>query len=190
VGYHYAVRTIHSASDLRIALPVGKTVGFVPTMGALHEGHLTLLRRAKAENDIVVMSLFVNPTQFNDPEDFEKYPRDEARDTRLAVSAGVDYIFSPSMTDMYPKGFDTVVVVRGLTDVLEGASRPGHFTGVATIVAKLLNIVRPMRAYFGETAGHPPARNRPRHRYGNRPMHHRSRTGRPRHVVAQRPPLA
>lgn len=126
-----------------------KTVGFVPTMGALHEGHRSLLRRAKAENDIAIMSLFVNPTQFTEVEDFEKYPRDPSRDEAVASEDGVDYVFEPTMAEMYPKGFDTVVVVRALSDKLEGASRPGHFTGVATVVSKLLLIAQADRTYFG-----------------------------------------
>jgi pantoate--beta-alanine ligase len=128
----------------------GKTIGFVPTMGAFHDGHLTLMRRARAECDVVVASLFINPTQFNDARDFERYPRDEARDAALAAEAGVDWLFVPSPAEMYPDGFDTVVAVRGLSDRLEGASRPGHFNGVATVVAKLLNIAQADRAYFGE----------------------------------------
>jgi len=141
---------IDNIAALRDTLRGAGSIGFVPTMGALHHGHVSLLTRARAENDLVVLSSFVNPTQFNDPEDFEKYPRDPMRDADMAAVAGVDYLFNPSMNHIYPKGFDTVVVVRGLTDVLEGASRPGHFTGVATVVAKLLNIVGPTRAYFGE----------------------------------------
>jgi pantoate--beta-alanine ligase len=119
-------------------------------MGALHEGHLSLLRRAREENDIVVMTLFVNPTQFNDPKDFEKYPRDDERDTELAMAEGVDVLFLPEPSDIYPKGFDTVVVVRALSERLEGASRPGHFSGVSTVVSKLLNLITPDKAYFGE----------------------------------------
>ena len=119
-------------------------------MGALHEGHASLLRRARTENEIVVLSSFVNPTQFNDPDDFDKYPRNPEADAQIALDAGVDILFNPAMADIYPKGFDTVVVVRALTDVFEGASRPGHFTGVATVVTKLLNIVGATRAYFGE----------------------------------------
>ncbi|HEY3331315.1 MAG TPA: pantoate--beta-alanine ligase [Capsulimonadaceae bacterium] len=142
--------TADSIVSLRTSLTPGKTVGFVPTMGAFHEGHLSLIRQARAENDIVVVSLFVNPTQFNDPEDFEKYPRDYDRDAALAIGAGADVLFLPTMEEMYPNGFDTVVVVRALTDVLEGASRPGHFTGVATVVTKLLNIAGATRAYFGQ----------------------------------------
>ena len=136
-------------AEIAAARRLGKTVGFVPTMGALHEGHRALLRRAKAENDVAVMSLFVNPTQFNDIKDFEKYPRDPARDQAIAAEDGVDYIFEPDMAQMYADGFDTVVVVRGLSDKLEGASRPGHFQGVATVVTKLLNIAQADRAYFG-----------------------------------------
>ena len=125
-------------------------MGLVPTMGAFHEGHLALMRKAKAENDIVVVTLFVNPTQFTDLEDFERYPRDAMQDARMAEAAGVDFLFMPSPEVMYPKGFDTVVVVRALSERLEGVSRPGHFAGVATVVAKLLHIAQADRAYFGE----------------------------------------
>lgn len=149
-GYHHLMITVNTIADVRTAVGRGRTVGFVPTMGALHEGHLSLIRRARAENDLVIMSLFVNPTQFNDIEDFEKYPRDYERDATLAEETGCDVLFLPTPELMYPKGFDTVVVVRALTDVLEGASRPGHFTGVATVVTKLLNIAQATRAYFGQ----------------------------------------
>jgi len=146
--------TYERIADLRHALNkergLGKTIGFMPTLGALHEGHLSLLRRAREENDLVVMSVFVNPTQFNQIEDYEKYPRDLERDKKLAAGVGTQIVFAPSMEEMYPEGFDTVVAVRGLSDILEGASRPGHFQGVATVVAKLLNIVQPTRAYFAE----------------------------------------
>jgi pantoate--beta-alanine ligase len=139
--------------DLRVRLTTlrrsGGRVGFVPTMGALHEGHRGLLRRARADNDAVVMSLFVNPTQFTDLDDYEKYPRNPDADYAAAEAEGVDFIFEPDMAEMYPTGFDTVVVVRGLSDKLEGKSRPGHFQGVATVVTKLLNIVQADRAYFG-----------------------------------------
>lgn len=127
----------------------GKSIGVVPTMGAFHQGHLDLMRRAKAENDIVIVTLFVNPTQFNDADDFDKYPRDLDADSRMAEDAGVDYLFTPSPTEMYAKEFDTVVVVRALSDRLEGKSRPGHFAGVSTVVTKLLNIAQADRAYFG-----------------------------------------
>ena len=135
---------------LRAARRADKTVGLVPTMGAFHEGHLTLMRRAKSENDLALVTLFVNPTQFNDIEDFDRYPRDPESDARQAAEAGVDFLLTPSPEEMYPKGFDTVVVVRALSDRLEGASRPGHFQGVSTVVTKLLGIAGADRAYFGE----------------------------------------
>ena len=126
------------------------TVGLVPTMGALHEGHLSLIRAARAANDVVVVSIFVNPTQFGPREDFARYPRDLERDRRLCEEAGADLIFSPSGDEMYPEGFSTWVDVEGLTVGLCGRSRPGHFRGVCTVVGKLLNICGPDRAYFGE----------------------------------------
>jgi len=148
------MQTFTEIAPLRAALAdarrAGRTVGLVPTMGAFHEGHLTLMRRAKSECDVVVVTLFVNPTQFNDLDDFDRYPRDPARDAQMAEAEGVDILFTPSPDEIYPKGFDTVVVVRALSERLEGASRPGHFAGVATVVAKLLGIARPDRAYFGE----------------------------------------
>jgi pantoate--beta-alanine ligase len=128
----------------------GNTIAVVPTMGAFHEGHLTLMRRARQECGLVVVTLFVNPTQFNNPEDFRKYPRDMARDASMAQDAGVDLLFTPKPEEIYPAGFNTTVTVSGISDRLEGASRPGHFAGVATVVAKLLNIVGADRAYFGE----------------------------------------
>jgi len=131
----------------------GKTIGFVPTMGYLHEGHLSLMRRARRETDIVVISIFVNPTQFGPREDFKKYPRDFKRDSALARSCGVDIIFYPSGKAVYPPDHHTYVNVERLTEVLCGASRPGHFRGVTTIVAKLFNIVRPGIAYFGRKDG-------------------------------------
>jgi pantoate--beta-alanine ligase len=124
-------------------------VGFVPTMGYLHEGHLSLVRAAREDNPNVVASIFVNPTQFGPGEDFERYPRDEERDVSLLRDAGVDVVFMPSVEEMYPDGASTFVVVEGITDVLEGAHRPGHFRGVTTVVAKLFNVVQPTRAYFG-----------------------------------------
>lgn len=127
----------------------GQSIGLVPTMGYLHEGHLTLARTARGQNDVVIMSIFVNPTQFGPGEDLERYPRDLERDKRLAAAAGVDAIFAPSVEEMYPSGYATYVQVEGLSDVLCGASRPGHFRGVATVVSKLFNIVQPDRAYFG-----------------------------------------
>jgi pantoate--beta-alanine ligase len=131
----------------------GKTVGFVPTMGFLHEGHLSLLRQAKTAQDIVVASIFVNPLQFGPDEDYAAYPRELPRDSRLAAGAGVDILFVPSVEELYPDGFRrilTSVEVREVSDVLCGASRPGHFRGVATVVAKLFNIVEPDTAYFGQ----------------------------------------
>ena len=126
------------------------SIGLVPTMGALHDGHLALLRAARAENDTVVMSLFVNPAQFAETGDLARYPRDEARDLELAREAGVDLVFTPSADEMYPPGFQTWVDVTELGSVLEGRFRPGHFRGVATIVLKLFTIVRSTRAYFGQ----------------------------------------
>lgn len=128
----------------------GRRVGLVPTMGALHEGHLHLIRRARAENEVVVLSIFVNPLQFDRKDDLKGYPRDLGRDKMLASREGVDLLFAPTVEEMYPEGFSTHVEVKGLTDGLCGASRPGHFHGVATVVAKLLNIIRPDRAYFGQ----------------------------------------
>ncbi|RYD02832.1 hypothetical protein N752_22725 [Desulforamulus aquiferis] len=127
-----------------------KTVGLVPTMGYLHEGHLALVREARQCCDFVVMSIFVNPTQFGPKEDFGSYPRDLQRDSALAADAGVDIIFAPEVEEMYPQGFRTSVDVEGITDVLCGAARPGHFRGVATVVTKLFNIVQPDRAFFGQ----------------------------------------
>ena len=127
-----------------------KTVGFVPTMGALHEGHLTLVKEARAANDVVVVSIFVNPTQFNDKSDLDKYPRDLTADAAMLAEYDVDYIFAPERHEIYPDGFAAYVNVEGLTDMLEGESRPGHFRGVATVVTILFNTVRPDRAYFGQ----------------------------------------
>lgn len=128
----------------------GKRIGFVPTMGALHEGHLSLIRLAKKCSDFVVVSIFVNPTQFGLKEDYKKYLRDLKRDAALCQTAGADMIFSPAPEEIYPKGFSTYVNVVGLTEGLCGASRPGHFKGVATVVAKLFNIVQPDVAVFGQ----------------------------------------
>ncbi|HEY2963487.1 MAG TPA: pantoate--beta-alanine ligase [Pyrinomonadaceae bacterium] len=127
-----------------------RTVGLVPTMGALHEGHLSLVREARRMCDIVVVSVFVNPTQFGPGEDFEHYPRDLTKDTALLTDYNVDYIFAPPIEEIYPKGFSTYVNVEGLSEQLEGASRPGHFRGVATVVTILLNTVRPDFAFFGQ----------------------------------------
>ncbi len=127
-----------------------RTVGLVPTMGALHEGHLSLVREARRMCDVVVVSVFVNPAQFGPGEDFEHYPRDLTKDTALLTDYNVDYIFAPPVEEIYPKGFGTYVNVEGLSEQLEGASRPGHFRGVSTVVTILLNTIRPDFAFFGQ----------------------------------------
>ena len=128
----------------------GRIIGFVPTMGALHAGHLSLMRAARAQCDTLVVSIFVNPTQFGPAEDFEKYPRDLQKDAALLTGESVDYLFAPTVNDIYPPGSSTFITVEGLSEQLEGASRQGHFRGVATVVAILLNIVRPDIAFFGQ----------------------------------------
>jgi pantoate--beta-alanine ligase len=145
------MRTVASIQELRALLKDvrPKTVGFVPTMGYLHEGHLSLVDKAKEMADIVVMSIFVNPLQFGPNEDLDSYPRDIERDSRLAESRGVDILFFPPVEEMYPPGSKTIVSVKDITDALCGASRPGHFDGVATVVTKLFNIVQPDYAFFG-----------------------------------------
>jgi len=137
-------------AELDAARARGASIGFVPTMGALHEGHLALIRAARERDDVVVVSIFVNPTQFNASEDLQKYPRDLARDLALAEGAGADLVFAPPAGEMYLPGASTWVDVEGLTEGLCGAARPGHFRGVCTVVTKLFNIVGPHRAYFGE----------------------------------------
>lgn len=127
-----------------------KTVGFVATMGALHEGHIALVKEARASCDIVIVSIFVNPKQFNESSDLERYPRDLTVDAALLAEYDVDYVFAPESGEIYPDGFSTYVNVEGLGDVLEGVSRPGHFRGVATVVTILFNTIRPDRAYFGQ----------------------------------------
>jgi pantoate--beta-alanine ligase len=127
-----------------------KTIGFVPTMGALHEGHLRLVSEARQMCDVVIVSIFVNPTQFNDPKDLEKYPRDLTADAALLAEYQVDYVFAPSVEEIYSPGASTFVYVEGITETLEGASRPGHFRGVATVVTILFNTVRPDFAFFGQ----------------------------------------
>jgi pantoate--beta-alanine ligase len=146
------VRVLRTIADVRDALrDAPRPVGLVPTMGALHAGHLSLLERARRDSATVVMSLFVNATQFAADEDLASYPGDEARDAELAREAGVDLLFAPSSSEIYPDGFATTVVVAGVSEPLEGARRgPEHFHGVATIVTKLLNIVGPQLAYFGQ----------------------------------------
>jgi pantoate--beta-alanine ligase len=144
------MKTLRTIDDVRGALADSGEVGLVPTMGAFHEGHLSLFAAARAENEIVVVSLFVNPAQFGPEEDLDRYPRDEERDTELAEQAGVDFLFAPPVDELYPAGFDTWVDVGELGRRLEGEFRPGHFRGVATVCCKLFNIVRPARAYFGQ----------------------------------------
>lgn len=146
------LRTIREVrAAIREARAAGEAIGLVPTMGAFHDGHLSLMRAAREASDLVVVSLFVNPTQFSANEDLSAYPRDEARDAGLAEAAGVDILFAPTASEIYPDGFATNIHVAGLTDVLDGASRGAHhFDGVATVVTKLFGIVRPDAAYFGQ----------------------------------------
>lgn len=148
------MQTFTTIADLRAALAPhrldGRTVGLVPTMGYLHVGHMALARRALAENDIVVATIFVNPLQFGANEDLARYPRDLARDQAMLEAEGVHYLFAPGVADMYPRPMETVIDVPTLGAELEGAVRPGHFAGVATVVTKLFNIAGPDRAYFGE----------------------------------------
>jgi pantoate--beta-alanine ligase len=143
-------RTIDELRALLEPLDVGFTTGLVPTMGAFHEGHLSLFRAARVEQDTVVASLFVNPAQFGPSEDLTRYPRDEAHDLKLAEAEGVDFVFAPAAGELYPPGYQTWVDVDELGSVLEGAHRPGHFRGVATVCLKLFHIVRPQAAYFGQ----------------------------------------
>lgn len=138
------------ATLVKILKKEGKSIGFVPTMGYLHEGHMSLVKAAKKHTDVVVLSIFVNPLQFGPKEDFKKYPRDIKRDEALAGDAGVDIMFCPSVSEIYPEGYATYVNVENFTDKLCGVSRPEHFKGVATVIAKLFNIVKPDMAYFGQ----------------------------------------
>ncbi len=144
------MKTLRTTTELRSELAARAGVGLVPTMGAFHEGHLSLIRAARAECETVVVSVFVNPAQFAAGEDFERYPRDEARDALLAEEAGADLVFAPAVDELYPAGYQTWIDVRELGAALEGVHRPGHFRGVATVCCKLFNIVRPERAYFGQ----------------------------------------
>ncbi len=143
------MKILRDAAAVRTAVAGAGRVGLVPTMGAFHEGHLSLIRAARAACDVVVVWLFVNPTQFNESSDLVNYPRDEERDAALAAESGADILFAPTVEAVYPAGFATTVTVAGLGDILEGAHRPGHFTGVATVVAKMLNMVGPQVAFFG-----------------------------------------
>jgi pantoate--beta-alanine ligase len=144
------MNTLRTIPELRDALRESSTVGLVPTMGAFHGGHLALFAAARAECDVVVASLFVNPAQFGPDEDLERYPRNEARDALIAEEAGVDFLFVPIVGELYPEAYQTWVDVEELSRPLEGEHRPGHFRGVATVCLKLFNIVRPQRAYFGQ----------------------------------------
>jgi pantoate--beta-alanine ligase len=148
------MRTVRTVEALRAQLgparQAERTIGLVPTMGAFHAGHVSLMERARETTDVVVVSLFVNPTQFDQSGDLAAYPRDEARDARLAEAEGVDVLFAPPVEEVYPDGFQTTVTVGALAQPLEGTQRPGHFDGVATVVTKLLNMVGPDVAFFGQ----------------------------------------
>lgn len=146
------MQRIHTIAEMKSACRqlAGRTLGFVPTMGALHEGHLSLVRASKARCDVTAVSIFVNPLQFGPSEDLAKYPRTLERDAQLLEELGVDLLFTPGVDEMYPSGAKTYVLVNELSDKLDGASRPGHFRGVATVVAKLFEIVRPDYAFFGQ----------------------------------------
>lgn len=145
------IRTVKGLRDaLAQARQAGKSIGLVPTMGALHAGHMSLVERARNDNDVVVVSVFVNPTQFNNAHDLATYPRTEARDCALLESAGVDFAFVPTVSEMYPEPDTRVFDLGPVAEVMEGPMRPGHFNGVAQVVSKLFDIVRPTRAYFGE----------------------------------------
>ncbi len=148
------IQTVRTLAELRSITrawkAAGDMVGVVPTMGALHEGHLSLARRAKAECDRVIATIFVNPKQFNNPDDLKKYPRSEAADTALLDSVGVDVVFIPDVDQVYPEGFNSTVAVGGVSEPLEGRMRPGHFDGVATVVTKLFGMTMADRGYFGQ----------------------------------------
>lgn len=148
------MRVIETVADLKAVIRMqkktGKSIGLVPTMGYLHEGHISLVKTSIHDNDFTIISVFVNPTQFGPNEDYSNYPRSIEKDSRMAAAAGADIIFAPSAKEMYPEGYSTFVNVEGITEIMCGKSRPGHFRGVATVVLKLLNIVEPDNAYFGQ----------------------------------------
>jgi pantoate--beta-alanine ligase len=145
------MKVVRTVADMRRGMePIHGSVGLVPTMGFLHAGHMALVERARRENDYVAVSIFVNPAQFGPQEDLSRYPRDMERDLSMLRDAGVDLVFAPEVAEVYPEGFSTSVTVEGLSDKLEGTFRPSHFRGVATVVAKLFNIIPADRAYFGQ----------------------------------------
>lgn len=144
------MQTIETIANFRAARSEGVSLGLVPTMGYLHAGHIALVERARAENDLLAVSIFVNPTQFGPNEDLSRYPRDLERDLAMLAAANVDLVFVPSVAEMYPQGFNTSIDIEGVTSMLEGAHRVGHFRGVATVVCKLFNITDANRAYFGQ----------------------------------------
>ncbi|MGQ9529489.1 MAG: pantoate--beta-alanine ligase [Chloroflexus sp.] len=144
------MKVLHTVAEFRQARAAFDVLGFVPTMGYLHQGHLALVEQARRECPAVAVSIFVNPTQFGPNEDYARYPRDTDRDLTLLEAAGVDLVFIPSVEEMYPPGFGTYVIQPAADEVLEGAARPGHFRGVATVVCKLFNIVQPTKSYFGQ----------------------------------------
>ena len=188
-------RTILGLREALEPLRAGARIGLVPTMGALHAGHEALIRRARAECDVVVASIFVNPAQFGALEDLDRYPRDEDGDAELAAGWGVDHLFVPSVAEMYPQGFQTWVDVEAIAEDLEGAGRPGHFRGVATVCLKLFNIVGPDVAYFGRKDAQQAAvverdGARPRPAAGDPRGGDRARPRRRGHELAQRLPLA
>jgi pantoate--beta-alanine ligase len=150
----FAMKIVTTLSDMQSLAESlrrgGKTIGFVPTMGFLHAGHVSLMQRAKQECNVVVASIFVNPTQFGPNEDFDRYPRDEEGDRKKCESAGVDVLFMPIVAQMYPEKPSVFVSVEGISDILEGAVRPGHYRGVATVVSKFFHVVKPHKAFFGQ----------------------------------------
>lgn len=144
------IRSVKEWTEIRSTIPPDQSVGFVPTMGALHQGHLSLIDRSRKENAVTVVSIYVNPTQFNDAQDLERYPRTDEADMALLTDRQVEYVFFPNYNELYPDDFTYKITEQKRSRVLEGASRPGHFDGVLTVVMKLLNIIRPARSYFGE----------------------------------------
>jgi pantoate--beta-alanine ligase len=146
-----ATQVLHTRAELRAAMAgAERPVGLVPTMGWLHEGHRTLMARARAENETTIATIFVNPRQFNEAADYQRYPRNEARDLAICADEGIDLVFAPGVEEIYPPGFDTTVSVGAVASPLEGAARPGHFEGVATVVAILFDLIGAERAYFGQ----------------------------------------